>query len=122
MPMFVCIEDGLSMTIFEQFDNYAIAVMIVDYEQVVVACDGWGNKAPSAVRVNLAGWFHHGSIAVVCVCLPAARGKWSSALLGLLFSGGQVCSLVDHKFWWLWLSCPCNMGSDCGDAYTAFAM
>jgi len=64
------------MMVFEQFGKNAIAIMIVDDEQilVVVAHAGWGNKAPSAVRINLPSQFHHCGKAVVGV-LSDSQGK-----------------------------------------------
>jgi len=113
MPAFVGVEDGHGAEIFEWFSDYAIAVVIIEYDQVVVACAGWGDKPPSAVRVNLASWFHHGSIAVVCT-FARCQGKVVICIVWLTIFEWVGCHWVDCTFWQLWSRCPCNMGSNCG--------
>ncbi len=79
--------------------------MIIDDEQIVVAHAGRGNEAASAVGVNLAGWFHHCSTAMVHAH-GCCWGKGSLALLGSGLTVGALVHLVDLKFWQFWSRWP----------------
>ena len=58
-------EDGRSAAILDGFSKDAVAVEVVDDEQVVIASAGGSDEATRLVGVNLTGGFHEGSEAVM---------------------------------------------------------
>ena len=58
-------EDGRGMAARDGFSKDAIAVVVVDDNQVVIAIARWCNKASGLVGVDLAGRFQDGGEAVV---------------------------------------------------------
>jgi hypothetical protein len=61
MDKFVCIQNAFGSAIAEWLGEQVIAVVVIDYHEVVVATTGWGYKSAGLVAVDLSGRFHHGS-------------------------------------------------------------
>jgi hypothetical protein len=66
---------GVGCAILHCFCQDAVAVVIVQYEKIVVAVAGWGDEATSLVGVNLAGWFEDGSVTVMRAGLIDETGE-----------------------------------------------
>jgi len=63
----VGLQDGFRAMGFEGDSQDAIAVIIVNDEDIVVSSTGWCHKLAGEVHVGLAGGFHHGGIAEMSV-------------------------------------------------------
>jgi phosphatidylserine decarboxylase len=51
-------KDGGARVIFNGFGKDAVAVVVIQDEQVSVAGAGWGNKAAGLVTEDFFGWFY----------------------------------------------------------------
>jgi hypothetical protein len=65
MEGFVACKDGCARAVFDGFRKDAVAVIIVEDQQVVIAVTGWRNEAACLVSVDLAGGLHECCVAEV---------------------------------------------------------
>jgi len=96
----------------------AIAVIIIDNDDVIVAGKGLDNEFASEVHVGLTSGFHHRGKAQMCpgACCKA-RGKASSQgaaglRTGTIPCGG--CCFVDRTFWQVWSRWPLMVALELG--------
>jgi hypothetical protein len=68
-------KDGGACAFFDGFGEDAVAVIIIDNYQIVVASAGWGRKAARLITVDLSCWFMEGGEAKVGVVIWNGTGR-----------------------------------------------
>ena len=69
---FIGLFDGGLLSIWDWFGMDGVAVVVVEKEDVVVAADGWDNKATCLIGANLAGY----GVAVGVDLMSAGSGSF----------------------------------------------
>ena len=83
MEGFVAGKDGCTCAVFEWFRKNAIAVIIVEDQQVVIAVTGWCNEAACLVSVDLASGLHD-----CCVAEVGAFIVWGIGVIRIVRRSG----------------------------------
>jgi hypothetical protein len=69
-------ENGGARAVFNGFGEDAVAVVIVDNDQVIVATSaGWGRKSAGLVAEDLSGWFEEGGVAKMGAVVRGGTGR-----------------------------------------------
>ena len=66
MRNLVSLEDGVSVPVGEWDSQDTIAVIIIDYEYVIISGTGGSDKFSSEIHVCLPSWCNHSGITKVC--------------------------------------------------------
>ena len=68
-------KDGCSCAIFNGFGNDAVAVIVINNYQIIVAIAGWGRKAACLIAVDLTGRFKEGGITKMGAVVGSGTGR-----------------------------------------------
>jgi len=90
-----------------------IAVVVIDDEDVVVACTGWSDESAGEIHVGLSSGFHQGSITVVGT-FALVKGQGKSVIIR---GTDGVGVLVECWFIRVWSKWPLIVASDSGGCF-----
>ena len=68
-------KDGGSCAVLDGFGEDAVAVVVVDNNQIIVASAGWSRKAACLIAVDLTSRLKEGSIAKVGAVVGSGTGR-----------------------------------------------
>jgi hypothetical protein len=68
-------KNGGARAVFNGFGEDAVAVVIVDNDQVIVASAGWGRKSACLVAEDLSRGFEEGGIAKMGAVIRGGTGR-----------------------------------------------
>lgn len=68
-------EDAGACATAHGLHKNAIAVVVIDYQYIIVTNAGRHDKLAGLIRMDLAGgWFKHGGITLMCACIVRFTG------------------------------------------------
>ena len=68
-------KDGGACAVFDGFGEDAVAVVVIDDYQIVVASAGWGRKSACLITEDLSCWFKEGGVAKVGTVVWSGTGR-----------------------------------------------
>jgi hypothetical protein len=90
MNDFVSRQYGVAGSSFDGLGQDAVAVIIVDNNQIVIFIAGWKDKAAGLVGVDLAGRFHDSSVAIMGAMVGIVAGREGVIFIGGVWNAGLI--------------------------------